>query len=170
MPIKNYTMDVFDLPPVPQDPVTVISWLRSRTSWADSIDFCDAANATPRLQAWFRGMTQVFPPRSTVWLSSDPVSMAWLADYTIGPDRIHADFQAGKTPIAFERAFRLAARHGLGLHTAGHPEGIWLPAQPGALKALDAGGQTGNSQRPALLGRSAQAALTLLNRLLGRRR
>lgn len=134
----SYDLAVFDPKPELRDRASFMSWYDARTAWADGLDYNEPLNASLALQAWFREMTETFPPLNGRLRPPDFASSEWTADYSIARDLICVAFPSSKGGPAYEMTRRLAATHRVGFFDASGDGGAWFPSSHGTLELAHA--------------------------------
>jgi hypothetical protein len=130
----SYDLAVFEPLVELQVRSTFMQWYKSRTKWTDSLDYCNASNATPALQGWYQDMIGVFPPLG------GPTERGGKTEYVIGTDIIYVAFRWDKPAVAYETTRRMAEKHAVGFFDASGGRGeVWFPSTNGGLELIHEG-------------------------------
>lgn len=106
-----------------------LDWYEAQAEWEEDHGYDDPAVSTPALRAWFLDMIAAYPPLNGPHAKEElPEDEASATDYSIGKSLVYASFSWSKSEQAYEDAFRLAAKHGLGFFNASSDLAeVWLP-------------------------------------------
>jgi hypothetical protein len=159
----SYDLAVFDPRTDLRNHGAFMDWYRSRTKWADGLDYHNAANTTSSLRAWFEEMRELFPPMNGPDrpLIEDNQHLDAVTDYSIGKDIIYAAFHTSKAVVAHESAFRLATKHCVGFYDVSGQGDLWFPTPTGVLELIHQ-----NKRRDSTEDSPAGTGETLVDRLL----
>jgi len=125
----SYDLMVFDPASAPRTHAEFIAWYDQQTEWEEDHGYNDPAVTTPALRAWFMDMIGIFPALNGPFSSEElPEDEALVTDYCIGNSVIYVTFAWSKAEQAYDSAFDLAEKHGLGFFNASSDDAeIWLP-------------------------------------------
>lgn len=131
----SYDLMVFDVDAAPRERAQFLAWYEIQTEWGEPHDYHDPAVTSASLRAWFLDIAAVFAPMNGP-LAADDVDEADMraTDYSIGRTVIYAAFAWSQAQDAYETAFALAGRHGVGFFHASSELGeAWWPDGQGTL-------------------------------------
>lgn len=135
----SYDLMVFDPAAAPRSQAAFHQWWEEQQSGEEDTPPSDEPKSlTPRLQAWFAEMIELFPPLN------GPLSRQGddedddgprLTDYGLARTYVYACFAWSQAAAAaHEHTSKLAEKHGVGLFDVSSEEGaIWIPGPQGQL-------------------------------------
>ena len=130
----SYDLAVFDPVAAPLEKEAFLDWFNNITEWTEDRDYNDTQGLAPVLMAWFRDMAKEFPPLNGPHATTDDDDVR-ASDYSIDESLIYIAFSWSATEPAYEAAFRLAAKYGVGFFDVSSQDGkVWVPESPGKLK------------------------------------
>lgn len=131
----SYDLMVFAPEGAPRDRETFMEWYDEQSDWGEDHAYDNPDVSTPGLRAWFLEMIHSFPAMNGPFSSDDlPEDEASATDYSIGRSVIYAAFSWSRAEPAYESAFSLAAKHGIGFFdVSSDADDVWLPDGKGGL-------------------------------------
>lgn len=131
----SYDLMVFDADAAPRERAQFLAWYETQTEWSEPHDYDDPAVTSVPLRAWFLDIAASFAPMNGPLAADDVDEAAMRAtDYSIGRTLIFAAFAWSQAQGAYETAFALAGRHGVGFFNVSSERGeVWWPDGHGTL-------------------------------------
>ena len=124
----SFDLLVFEKEHAPINREPFLEWYIEQMDWDEDHAYDDPAVATRSLQAWLFEMITAFPATNGALSQNGNLSMS--GDYSIGRSIIFASFAWSMADRAYETAFQLAAKHGVGFFNVSSDQGeVWLPDQ-----------------------------------------
>jgi hypothetical protein len=122
----SYDLMIFEERHAPINREAFLEWYSEQMDREEDRAYAGPAIAARSLQAWYFEMIKVFPPISGAVSQNENVSMS--GDYSIGRSTIYASFAWSMADQAYETAFQLAAKHGVGFfNVSSDQREVWLP-------------------------------------------
>lgn len=122
----SYDLMVFEREHAPISREAFLEWYSEQMDSEEDHAYAGPAIATRPLQAWYFEMIKAFPAINGAVSQNGNVSMS--GDYSIGRSTIYASFAWSMADQAYETAFQLAAKHGVGFFNVSSDQGeVWLP-------------------------------------------
>jgi hypothetical protein len=124
----SYDLMVFDPTVVPHNHAQFMEWYAKQILWDEDHTYNDPTESASNLRAWFTDIIQFSPPMNGPFSDDQlPEDEASTADYSIGRSVIYVAFAWSKSKLAYQTAFDLAQKHGLGFfNVSSGSEEVWL--------------------------------------------
>lgn len=131
----SYELVVFEPAAVPRERAQFLLWYEKQSEFSEPRDYNNPTGLSAMVKPWFMEIITQFPPLNGPYSPKEwPADDSYVTDYGLGGRFIIAGFGWAKAERAFQMAFRLAAKHGLGFFEAGAASGgVWLPGEDGQL-------------------------------------
>jgi len=121
----SFDLLIFEKEHAPINREPFLEWYGEQMDWKEDHTYGDPAVATRSLQAWLFEMFQTFPATNGAISQNGNVLMS--GDYSIRRSTIYASFAWSMADHAYETAFQLAAKHGVGFFNVSSDQGeVWL--------------------------------------------
>jgi hypothetical protein len=130
----SFDLMVFRAEAAPREIKQFEKWYFMQTEWTEDVDYDDYSHASINLREWFLEMQQSFPALNGP-LANDDLDDSKVADYGIGTDSIYVGFSWEEAEAAYNKAFELAGRYGVGFYDP-QSEAVFYPGNNGALERL----------------------------------
>ncbi|MHB9023657.1 MAG: hypothetical protein ACYC7E_05700 [Armatimonadota bacterium] len=136
----SYDLLVFDPQAPPPGRKEFMAWYGQQMESGEGHSYDNPEVSTPELRAWFLEMIEQFPAMNGPY-ATDDIDNPRMTDYSIGKSVIYVAFAWSVADIAYQTAFSLAQKHGIGFFDASSDDGkVWGPTPDGKYNCLQGGG------------------------------